>query len=380
MRLLLLVGCIDRAIDLPWNETGGGLAADTADSGGETGAPPDSGERSDSGEPEDTPPADTGVDTGTEPGLVVDEDVLRRLADRLAEVQNDDGSWDWQRGLDEGLTPEETGYQNVTGVTALGFFPTMDRLGEGWQGSVDATVAYFEPRLEALAADPDDTDALLSSPTWTFLARHLERHPDAELQADAEAALDALAARRDELHGTDPDARMDGWTNYNIERRTGIEGILPWDLALLAEALHAMGREVEHAETCTILATYLESTFLPAWEADPALLWGDISIALPLYVLVDCPDASPDLLATLDAELDALVHEDGSVGNGSEDDGPHQGTAYGLLALKRRGSEHASRVQAHLEARVGEDGILDDGGTALETYEIEGEVLRALAE
>ncbi len=317
----------------------------------------------------------------------IDSDALARLADRMAATQNDDGSWDWQRAHTADLTPSETGFQNITGIAALGLRPTIDRLGAnaGWQDAHDDAVAYFAGKFAALQANPLDDANLLSSPSWTLIARELERNPDPALQAAAEGALDALITNRDERFGTADETRMDGWVQHNIDRRAGNAGLIPWDLALLTEALHDMaaispGFADQHAEACQALQSHLNSTFLPAWNANRSLFWGDLSISMPLYVLTDCPDVPEALLATLDAELALLVHADGSVTNGSTDDGPHQGTAYGLLALKRRESPLAQGVQNHAQAQVGADGMLADDGTGMETFEIEGELLRAMAE
>lgn len=335
--------------------------------------------------------ADSGGDTGDSGdaafSVTIDPDALTRLANRMAATQNDDGSWDWQRAYADALTPAETGYQNITGISALGLRPTLDRLGGNatWESTEGDAIAYFTGRFAALAANPADDANVLSSPTWTLVARSLARTPNAAVQADAEGALNALIDDRDAQSGTRAETRMDGWIQRNIDRRNGNEGLIPWDLALLTEALFDMsaispGFADEHVEMCTALAGYLTTTFLPAWTADRTLWWGDLSISMPLYVLADCPDTDPELLATLDAELALLVQADGSVTNGATDDGPHQATAYGLLALKRRESPLAQAVQAHAEAQVGADGILSDDGSGLETYEIEGELLRAMAE
>ncbi len=76
--------------------------------------------------------------------------------------------------------------------------------------------------------------------------------------------------------------------------------------------------------------------------------------------------------------MEALVDAEGGISNGSTDDGPHQATAYGLMGLKAVESELSQRVQTHGEAQVDGSGVvLGDG---IETFEISGELLRALAQ
>lgn len=325
---------------------------------------------------------DTGYDTGGE----AEPSVLRLLADRLVAVQNDDGSFDWQRAEDEALTPEETGYQNVTGVTAMGLFGALNHESDRtWEAAIQASADYFDARLDDLVADPTDPDAFISSANWTFLAWHLAYTPDRALNAEAIAGLDALLDALDAAYGDDPDARVDGLYNYTLYRRSSIPGIIPWDLALWVEGLDAMSgldsRFSDDADgLATRLSTYLDDTFLPAWDADGSLAYGDLSLSMPLYVLVYRRGSDATQMRGLLRRLEALVDSDGMVSNGSDDDGPQQSTAYALLALKAVGSSSARLVNAWLTAEVDVNGVILDEETGLETYEIEGEALRALAE
>ena len=75
----------------------------------------------------------------------------------------------------------------------------------------------------------------------------------------------------------------------------------------------------------------------------------------------------------------ALIDSVGLISNGSPNDGPLQATVYGLLALKQIGNAHAQKVQTYLEAQVDGNGIIKDPANNIETYEVEGEALRALA-
>ncbi len=109
-----------------------------------------------------------------------------------------------------------------------------------------------------------------------------------------------------------------------------------------------------------------------------ALEWADITLGYVLYVHMNGRQPDRELVGELTRRLGDLVDDDGAISNGSADDGPHQATAYGLLGLKSVQSELAQRVQAHGEAQVDREGIvLGDG---YETFEISGELLRALTE
>ncbi|MBI4412474.1 MAG: hypothetical protein HY541_08325, partial [Deltaproteobacteria bacterium] len=53
---------------------------------------------------------------GNDTTLPATAQTLANLAGRLIVVQNNDGSYDWQQDIGNDLTPDVTGYQNVTGV------------------------------------------------------------------------------------------------------------------------------------------------------------------------------------------------------------------------------------------------------------------------
>ncbi len=360
----------------------------TVDSGDTSAEPADTGPADTDGADTDAADTDSG-DTGGEPadtGLPIDVDVLTRLANRLVKVQNDDGSFGWQRHVDDPLDTTGEGYQNVTGITALGFFGALAHTSEpAWETALDATTVWLAARLDGLAADPYDTDNSLSCSNFTYLAEVLEREPDDDLGARAAAALSAKMDAQDETWGTDDDQRADGLANGIIEGRAYIPGIVPWDLALCVEGLRAMapwdadlGQDADDLEAH--LADLVQSELLPAYDDDPAYAYADISLALPLYVLTG-DDAAGDhsaLAAELLARLEALVDDEGRVTNGSDDDGPQQASAYALMAFKRTDSDQAETVQLYLEGQVGTDGVVWNEATGMETYEVEGEMLRAL--
>ncbi|HJN77449.1 MAG TPA: hypothetical protein QGF58_26225 [Myxococcota bacterium] len=311
---------------------------------------------------------ETGVDRFS---VEIDEDVLSRLGDRLAEVQNDDGSYDWQRAEDEELIPELTGYQNVTGVSAWGFYAAQERVGEreDWQEATARAADYFDGLLDAAIADGSG----LSCPNYTVLVWELESNPDPVLEARTIAGFEAMLSAHDD--------RARGFLENLAERRSAIPGIIPWDDALCVEAAREMSElspvfAEDAADAEAVLVAELEDTFLPAWDADPSLLWGDISIGWSLRVLAESQDA--ELIDGLTERLVVLVDEEGRITNGSDDDGPQQATAYGLMGLKAVEHDLSQRVQDFAESEVDPDGIVLGG--AGETYEVSGELLRALAE
>ena len=103
---------------------------------------------------------------------------------------------------------------------------------------------------------------------------------------------------------------------------------------------------------------------------------------MPLFVFAGSPvaDSYTDLINGLTLRLENLVGENGLITNGSENgDGLEQPSAYGLMALKQIGSPHAQAVQNYLESSVDGQGRIFDPETREETYEVEGEVLRAIS-
>ena len=315
------------------------------------------------------------------PVIDVDPDVIVRLADRLADVQMDDGSFGWERELDAPVETEGTGYQNVTGVTALGLECALGmRDDAAWEGAVEATAGYFDLAMDDLRDDPSDADNSLSSPTWTFLTQESMRTDDVALAGEALDALDALVDARDAAYGDD-DGRLDGLLNHLVARRASIPGIIPWDAALWVEALDeaatldpTVGEDAD--EVADWLQVYLEGTFLPAWDADPTLAYGDISLALPLRVLAARGD--DDLTDGLEERLEALVDADGRVSNGSDDDGPVQASSYALLAFLTTGNPAAVDVADWIEAQVDDEGVIANDERGVENFEVQGEALRAL--
>lgn len=324
--------------------------------------------------------------------VTVDFNVLTLLANRMNEVQNDDGSFDWQQDVSQSLTPESTGYQNVTGVSALGLFDFIDRaVGKSvatqtWEATLALTVDYFEGLIAAFIADPSDTSNSISCPNWTLLARYLADYPDATLQSTVVDAFGQLLDARDTTYGDDSTMRVDGLMNRIIQGRASIPGIIPWDMALCAEAVESMAGlsanfDQDASDGLSLLADTTQNIFLPAYDADTSYTYGDISLSMPLFVLATSSAASSysSLVSSLTTRLQALINPSGYVTNGSANDNPYQATAYALLALKALEHDSSQTLQNYLESLVNTSGGIVDSATNLETFEVNGEVLRALA-
>jgi len=325
---------------------------------------------------------------GRDENLVINKQVVGLLADRVRQVQNNDGSYDWKQIVDDPLTPETTGYQNVTGVSVWGLFDAMDLLEDASDSSaIENSVNYFDNRIDGLLADPHNVQMKLSCPNYTVLSRYLQAHPDPILEARVIAAFNATLEARDSDYGDNEAMRIDGLFNSMITRRASIPGIIPWDMGLCVEAFRAMAEispdfEGDYTDSLALLAASLNNDFLPVYDADTTLLYGDISLGMPLFVFAGSPvaDSYTDLINGLTLRLENLVGENGLITNGSENgDGLEQPSAYGLMALKQIGSPHAQAVQNYLESSVDGQGRIFDPETREETYEVEGEVLRAIS-
>lgn len=320
--------------------------------------------------------------------ILINKDAAKRLADRLVEVQNNDGSYDWKQMPGDPLSPETTGYQNVTGVSVWGFFNAILLLeDESYQTAIENSVNYFNSRIDDLLSDPHNPQKNLSCPNYSVFSRYLQRHPDPLLENRAIDAFNSTLNARDNDYGSSANGRADGLFNYLIARRASIAGIIPWDMALCVEAFMEMAQissdfEEDYQQSLALLAAYLESQFLPTYDSDPEMSYGDISLSMPLFALGgrNFSNTYADLIHGLTLRLENLIDENGLITNGSENsDGLEQPSAYGLMALKQVHSARAQSVQEFLESRIDEQGRIIDLETGEETYEVEGEVLRAIA-
>lgn len=318
---------------------------------------------------------------------VADVPVLIQLANHLHNVQNTDGSYGWMYDVSTVLDTSQTGYQNVTGITALGLFKIYNDLSSvSWRSTLDNTKDYLNDRLSLFLADPYVISKNLSCPNWTFFTSYLEMQSDDVLQANVIDAFDDLLNARDDTFGNDDLIRVDGVMNRIIQGRASLPGIIPWDLALCTEAIVSMAQvdasfTQDAADAMDFLASYTDQTFLPAYDADPSDEYAGASLALPIFVLAHYSDAGSyaTLIDELTTRLDELVGEDGSVSIESGGDNPYQTSAYALLAYKEIESPHAQPLQTYLESLVNGDGAVVDPLNNMETFEVDGEILRALS-
>jgi len=204
--------------------------------------------------------------------------------------------------------------------------------------------------------------------------------------ADPDKVIQAFELMLEKLNG------IDGLFTKIIDGRTGqnLKGIIPWDLSLCTEAAYAMAEisddfSDESTDSLSELATYIENEFLQVYDDDNnnELDYAEISLTMPLFVLVtySAGDNNSSLITSLTNRLIAIVTESGAVKRDPDDEHPDQTSAYALLALKKIESDKAQQVQEYLESRINDNGIIwtpneDDEPT--ETFEVEGEALRAL--
>ncbi|MCP4807403.1 MAG: hypothetical protein GY913_12170 [Proteobacteria bacterium] len=273
----------------------------------------------------------------------------------------------------------------MTGVSAWGFFGILRyQHDDDWEAAAHGTADYLDGRLQGLLDDPEDLDNSVSCPNFTYLAWYLEDYPDAELEDRLVEGMWALLEARDQSYGDGDEVLVDGLLDQLAERRSTIPGIIPWDTALCVEALSATSAYdpdllIEHRAAVEHMTVTLSDEFLPALEADASLAYADISVSYPLFVLVQADDPAHDeLVDELHERMLGMMDPDGRITNGSDNDGPAQATAYGLLALKALESEDAQLVHDQAQAQIDEDGRVVDDETLVETFEVEGELLRAL--
>lgn len=332
-----------------------------------------------------TPTPSTTVDPTPQPRSLSQPEVA--LITRVAEAQLANGAWTFQQEWFEPIDYSFYGYQNVTGITALGLFDAhaVDLADDGvaqhtW--FVPAALAETKDYLVQWCADfvagtpnPWGNDfagmvpTTVSIPTILFLAAYDDAFglTPAEL-ATRDAAWAQLLALRDAPYGSDPTVLSDGLFNRLVALRTsqGIPGIVGWDSAFILKTLLALGApESEIAWQVNALKS------LPV---DASQRYGLDAIAHTLEALNLAGDGSAN--ATLLAAMNAERNADGSYTDNPE--AAFQTTAYCLLALKAVNSPLAAQTEAYLASHVHLGGYVFDPANNLETYEVTGEILLAL--
>jgi hypothetical protein len=309
------------------------------------------------------------------------------LATRIAEAQLANGAWTFQQKWFEPVDHGHYGYQNVTGITALGLFDAhaVDLADDGvaedtWfvPATLDRTKAYLIQWCEDFVAGtpnpwgndfPGMIPTSVSVPTILFLAAYDDAYglAPAELAA-RDAAWAHLLALRDASHGSDPAVLSDGLFNRIQAVRTsqGIPGIVGWDNAFILKTLLALGAPQSEIDW--------QVNALKALPVDAAQTYGLDAIAHTLEALNLAGDTSAN--AALLAAMNAERNPDGSYTDNPE--AAHQTTAYCLLALRAVDSPLAVQTAEYLASRVQVGGHVFDPADNLETFEVTGEILLAL--
>ena len=286
-------------------------------------------------------------------------------AQYLMSSRLDNGAYDWSLEPTAELDKSRSGYQNVTGVSALGLLDALDRDRDSLLPNVPRELALVKDYLlKQMQAHLDDENSNVSPPNFLFLARYR-----AQLGLGAEewqTVLDCWEKRLDALdaeYGSDAGVRVDGLVNEIRARRANqnIAGLAGWDMAFVLRTLVAMDAPRQEIEW---MASELE-----AMPLDPAETYGLLSAAHALYALemVGANARSEELVSKLLAELD----EQGQVG------GDVQTSAYALLGLRSLDLPESGLVDAYLRSVIDEDGrVLESNG--LIYFAVISDVLSAL--
>jgi hypothetical protein len=314
------------------------------------------------------------------------------LARRIAQTQLLNGAWAfvgiWYEPIDYTLT----GYQNTTGVSALGLLDAYkaDMADDGvaeetWfapstlgrakdfliQWMTDFVNGMVNPAAEEPGALTGVIPTHVSMPNFVFCDRYDGLFGLTAGEASImHAAFDLVLANRDAAYGTDPTVVADGNFNRVVQSRTagGIPGLIGWDIAYYVRAMIAMGSAATEINWVVNAMKALPSL-------DTSLQHGLLSIAHVLTVLHLIGDNSMN--ATLLAAMQAERNPDGSYGSAPDD--VQQTTVFCLMALKALGlTADAAATQTWLEGEIHVGGFVYDPATNIEVYEVEGEMLWSL--
>lgn len=284
------------------------------------------------------------------------------LAARLASSHLDNGAWDWRQNSFPYNTTV-TGYQNVSGITALGLLCAYDASPDQLQNEEHVLHETKDYLVNVMQDYLDDVITSVSLPNFIYLDKYDDVFGlPAGDWAVAQSSFAKLMLSRDADYGTEPGVISDGIWNRIYAQRAGIPGIRGWDLGFLYKALVAM--EWPQNEIDWVF-TSLASLDIPTSD-----FYGEVSIA---HVIEICSiHGALPVCALWLPELDALMVNE-TVGTSIS--GDHQATAYAILALKAMG-QYASDLEAWLESEIGVDGSLIESD-GYEYFEIMGEALQA---
>jgi len=287
-------------------------------------------------------------------------DAADQGAERLLEIQFDDGAFPWAVGDDQA-------FQNVQGVTAQGLLDAyrvtgdeayLDAAGD----NADWLVAYLE----------DNPDAYMSAPNAYFLAEYALTAQSLEHLDWAREAFDR--AIEDDRWEDTPTALAELLLQARENQGLGNLGL--WDVALLLRAAQDIGDTDAADELAAVLVEQAEdATIVDPFDASAENY--EIGLAALLFGLAEADLADHrSVIADAGEALQAEQGEDGSVPGDLY--GDTQTTAYAALGFVAVG-EPAPAIAAcdWLESEQTDDGAWLVGGA--EYGETNSEAVQALA-
>lgn len=308
-----------------------------------------------------------------------------RGADRLLQVQFDDGALPW-------IVGDDRRFQNVQGVTAQGFLDAFkvtgrtDLLDDGHNGGARGTHTWLANYME------DDPDAFISSANVYFLAEFGVLTGDREDIELAREALDRALDRFDDGDGSNGGPAADLARGILEARKAqGHTNLGIWDVALFVRGAQDAGE----TETADALAEAL-ATQTVVDPFDDTANWYEIGLAGLLFGLAEADlVAHGDLLGEARGALKAeqrVCFEDGDAATNGSFPVTFGGetfcggltgvqvSSYAVLGLTAVGELPAAYTACDFlaSAQTVHTGAWTFGGT--EIAEIDGEAVQALAQ
>ncbi len=283
-------------------------------------------------------------------------------ADRLLEVQFEDGAFPWIVGADGK-------YQNVQGVTAQGLLDAYKVSLD--QAYLDAAADNADWLADYMADNPD---AFSSGPNQYFLAELAVLTQDPDRYALAEEAFQR--AIEDDRWEDTPTALAEAILQSRVNQ--GHENLGLWDVALFVRAAQDIKNTTAADEIASVLVEQVEEqTIVDPFDESAAN--HEIGLASLLFGL-----AESDVLGHLDiidraaSALEDRQMDDGAIPGDDIGEGDEQVTAYGALGLIAIG--HLDTAHAACDWLVSQQA--DDGGWDVGGYELaetDSEAVQALS-
>lgn len=297
------------------------------------------------------------------------------VADRLAAVQNPDGSWSAGPSAASPITESPSPEPGVTAVVALALHEAnVKKPTASWKTAVDRAAAYL-----VLLAEDTVAGNYPGLPVSVMLFLEVYRHAYGALiwgtgefgwtLAQDEAYVVSVHETIMELElaeGTVPTVYMDGLANHIAALRTaeGRPDLAVWDNGF---ALRYCTRHDGIGVTDrSWFSNYLNDLARVLDPAEPKAL---AAMAHALSSIRDAGDVPPS--GVFLTELLAAADPQGLIVD-------LQTTAYALTAFKAVGDPQAAPTQAYLESLIGPDGSIEDPSSGEEAHQAEAETLLAL--